>query len=69
MNKPRLWLADDHVLMAEALKSMLTPHYDVVGIASDGRTLLRAAETLKPDLIVVDIGIAPTERAGRDDAD
>ena len=57
MNKPRLLLADDHVMVADALKSMLTPHYDVVGIASDGRTLLHAAETLKPDLIVVDIGM------------
>ena len=57
MNKPRLLLADDHVLMAEALKSMLTPLYDVIGITSDGRALLHAAETLKPDLIVVDIGM------------
>jgi DNA-binding NarL/FixJ family response regulator len=55
MNKPRLLLADDHVIVADALKSMLAPYYDVVGIASDGRTLLHAAETLKPDLIVVDI--------------
>ena len=31
--------------------------YDVVGVAGDGRTLLHAAETLKPDLIVVDIGM------------
>ena len=57
MNRPRLLLADDHVLVADALKSMLAAHYDVVGTASDGRSLLRAAETLKPDLIVVDIGM------------
>lgn len=57
MNRPRLLLADDHVIVADALRSMLAAHYDVVGVAGDGRTLLHAAETLKPDLIVVDIGM------------
>jgi DNA-binding NarL/FixJ family response regulator len=57
MNRPRILLADDHVLVAEALKSMLTPLYDIAGIVSDGRSLLHAAEALKPDLIVVDIGM------------
>jgi DNA-binding NarL/FixJ family response regulator len=57
MNRPRILLADDHVLMAEALKSMLTPLYDIVGIVSDGRSLLHAAENLKPDLILADIGM------------
>jgi DNA-binding NarL/FixJ family response regulator len=57
MTRPRVLLADDHVLVADALKIMLAPLYDVVGIASDGRSLLRLAETLKPDLIVVDIGM------------
>ena len=57
MNKTRILLADDHVLMADALKIILEPLYDVVGIASDGRVLLHLAETLKPDLIVVDIGM------------
>ena len=36
---------------------MLAAVYDVVGTVSDGRSLLDAAETLKPDLIVVDIGM------------
>jgi len=57
MKKPRILLADDHVLLAEALKSMLSAVYDVVGTVSDGRSLLDAAETLEPDLIVVDIGM------------
>jgi DNA-binding NarL/FixJ family response regulator len=57
MKKPRILLADDHVLLAEALKSMLGTVYDVVGTVSDGRSLLDAAETLEPDLIVVDIGM------------
>jgi DNA-binding NarL/FixJ family response regulator len=57
MKKPRILLADDHVLVAEALRGMLASVYDVVGTVSDGRSLLDAAMTLKPDLIVVDIGM------------
>jgi len=57
MKRCRILLADDHVLVADALKIMLEPLYDVVGIAGDGRALLHLAETLKPDLIVVDIGM------------
>ena len=36
---------------------MLVPAYDVVATVNDGRSLLEAAGTLKPDLIVVDIGM------------
>jgi DNA-binding NarL/FixJ family response regulator len=57
VKNPRILVADDHVLIAEALKSMLAPDYDVVGTVSDGRSLLDAAATLKPDLIIVDIGM------------
>jgi DNA-binding NarL/FixJ family response regulator len=57
MKKPRILLADDHVLVAEALRGMLASVYDVVGTVSDGRSLLEAAMTLKPDLVVVDIGM------------
>ena len=32
MKKPRLLLADDHCLVAEGLRSLLEPHFDVVGI-------------------------------------
>ncbi len=31
MTKVKILLADDHLLMAEALKSLLVPTYDVVG--------------------------------------
>jgi DNA-binding NarL/FixJ family response regulator len=57
MKRARILLADDHVLVAEGLRAMLAPVYDVVGTVSDGRSLLNAAETLKPDLILVDIGM------------
>ena len=57
MKKIRILLADDHVLVADALKSLLEPAYDVVGIVGDGRALLEVAERLKPDLILVDVGM------------
>jgi DNA-binding NarL/FixJ family response regulator len=57
MKKIRILLADDHVLVADALKGLLEPAYEVVGVVADGRTLLDAAQKLKPDLIVVDVGM------------
>jgi DNA-binding NarL/FixJ family response regulator len=57
MNRPRLLLADDHRVVAEGLRGLLDPHFDVVGIVSDGRELLAAAKTLDPDVIVLDISM------------
>jgi DNA-binding NarL/FixJ family response regulator len=57
MKRPRVLLADDHVLVAEGLRSLLAPHFDVVGIVSDGRELLQAAKTLDPDVVVLDISM------------
>ena len=48
-------IADDHLLVAEALKSLLTPEFDLAGVVQDGRELVKAARTLKPDVIVADI--------------
>jgi DNA-binding NarL/FixJ family response regulator len=50
-------LADDHCVVAEGLRSLLGPHFDVVGVVSDGRELLAAAKTLDPDVIVLDISM------------
>jgi DNA-binding NarL/FixJ family response regulator len=55
--RPRVLLADDHLLVAEALKSLLTPEFDLVGVVEDGRALLEAAKTLRPDVIVADIAM------------
>ena len=57
MKRPRILLADDHTLMAEALQHLLQADFDVVGTVSDGRALLKAAAELKPELVVVDIGM------------
>ena len=55
--RPRVLLADDHRLVAEGLKSLLAPDFDLVGVVEDGRSLLEAARVLKPDVIVADIAM------------
>ena len=55
--KNRLLIADDHQLVAEACKNLLQPEFDVVGIVNDGRSLLKAARELKPDLFLIDIAM------------
>ena len=57
MNRPRVLIADDHVLFAEALRTLLEPEFDVVGIVADGRALLDAAQELKPAVIVTDVSM------------
>jgi DNA-binding NarL/FixJ family response regulator len=56
-NLPRILIADDHTLVAEACKKLLESEYDVVATVSDGRALVRAAAELKPHLIIVDVGM------------
>lgn len=57
MLKPRILIADDHILVAEACKKLLETDYEVVGVVRDGRALVRAAAELKPDVALVDIGM------------
>jgi len=57
MKRLRVLLADDHVLIAQALEHLLRAEFDVVGTVSDGRALLKAAGELRPDVVVVDIGM------------
>jgi DNA-binding NarL/FixJ family response regulator len=57
MKRPRILLADDHKLMAEALQHLLQTDFDVVGTVSDGRALIKAAAELKPELVIVDIAM------------
>jgi DNA-binding NarL/FixJ family response regulator len=57
LNKPRILLADDHTLVAEAFKRLLEPEFEVVATVGDGRALLRSATELKPDLVLVDLNM------------
>lgn len=54
-HRPRVLLADDHLIVAEALKSLLAQEFDLVGVVEDGRALVEAAGKLRPDVIVTDV--------------
>jgi DNA-binding NarL/FixJ family response regulator len=51
----RILIADDHRLLADACKTLLEPEFQVVGVVTDGRCLIRSAVELKPDIIILDI--------------
>jgi DNA-binding NarL/FixJ family response regulator len=57
MKPPRLILADDHKLILDALKNLVEPEFEVVGMFGDGLSLLEAAPKLNPNIIVLDIGM------------
>jgi DNA-binding NarL/FixJ family response regulator len=57
MKRPRVILADDHPLMMDALKYLLQPDFEIVGMFNDGHTLVEAAPELDPNVIVLDIGM------------
>ncbi|HEY3625839.1 MAG TPA: response regulator transcription factor [Terracidiphilus sp.] len=53
----RIILADDHSLMLEGLTRLLAAEFEIVGTATDGRTLLSETLRLRPDVVVLDIGM------------
>ena len=57
MTRPRILMADDHLMLLEAFKAMLAPDFDIVGLVTDGRTLLEEFARLNPDVVVLDIGM------------
>jgi DNA-binding NarL/FixJ family response regulator len=54
---PRVVIADDHILVLEAFQKLLEHACQVVATVTDGRALIVAARDLRPDLIVLDIGM------------
>jgi DNA-binding NarL/FixJ family response regulator len=59
MNPVRIVLADDHTILRKGLRLLLERESDftVVGEASDGREAIDAVEGLRPDLVIMDIGM------------
>ena len=53
----RVLLADDHRIVREALKMVLAAECDVVGEASDGEQAVALAAQLKPQVVVLDLGM------------
>ena len=57
MEKRRLLLADDHTLMLEGLRKLLAQDFELVGTVTDGRAAVAAFDRLRPDLLLLDIGL------------
>ena len=57
MKKPRVLMADDHSLILAGLRKLVEAECEVVGEVEDGRALVEAAQTLRPDLILMDISM------------
>jgi len=74
VDKLRIFLADDHMVVREGLKSLVNaqPDMQVVGEADNGRAAWQRAVELKPDVVVMDVsmpvmsGAEATERLRRE---
>jgi DNA-binding NarL/FixJ family response regulator len=54
---PRFLIADDHATFAEALRVFLEKTHTVVGLVRDGHSMVTEGIRLRPDVIVVDVGM------------
>src|SRR4030095_1005651 len=57
MERIRLLIADDHVMFAQGLESLLRDEFELLGTAGNGEELVGATLRLNPDVILVDISM------------
>lgn len=59
MNKIRVLIADDHLLVRSGIKSLLNelPDIEIIGEAEDGTIAIKKADELLPDVILMDISM------------
>ena len=59
MKKLRILLADDHTVMRTGLRALLErqPDMEVVGESENGRETVELAASLRPDVVVMDVGM------------
>ena len=58
-NRVRIVLADDHTILREGLRALLSadPKFEIVAEAEDGRQAVRCVEKLGPDLLLMDLSM------------
>jgi DNA-binding NarL/FixJ family response regulator len=58
-NRVRIVLADDHTILREGLRALLSAdsNFEIVGEAEDGREAVRCVEKLEPDLLLMDLSM------------
>ena len=59
MSAYRILIADDHEIVRRGIRTVLETHpgWEIVGEARDGREAVQSARVLKPDLVLLDIGM------------
>src|SRR5438105_10074850 len=59
MKKIRILLADDHAVVRQGFKMILSaqPDMEIVGEAGNGREAVEQAEELRPDIVVMDVAM------------
>jgi DNA-binding NarL/FixJ family response regulator len=58
-SKVRIFLVEDHTILREGLRALLTadPNFEIIGEAADGREAVRFVEKQVPDLILMDLSM------------
>jgi len=57
MSRISVLLADDHLMLLDGLICFLQQHFNVLGAARDGHSLIEMAKQKQPEVIVMDIGM------------
>lgn len=57
MNAVRVLLAEDGCAMGRQLRGLLCQQFEVIGLVQDGASLVRAAQSMLPDVVVTDIAL------------
>ncbi len=57
MKKARILLGDSQSLLMEAVTKLLEPEFEVVGMVTNGRELLKTVFEFRPDMVILDVSM------------